>query len=666
MDTPTVSFGGDIRSPRELQHVCAVTMMARIRFEWKEQVYAVRAGMAAKTTLPFVLWSGTFTERKITGLVEHSGILCIDLDDIPVKDVEPALGEDPFTAGFFTSPSGTGLKVLFNCDPGQHSASFEWVAAYLAKEYGLTADRACRDVSRACFVSYDPEAWYDPDVEQVPQLVKPAEVRKTRTDFTADNGEERPGDAMNSSPSAMDNVVQLLEEQGWRVHRKLSDRIQMTRPEKERGVSGTVFDDGTFFSFTSSTSFEPRKGYSPFSVYTLARHGGDYRAAARALAPEPERHGPGIEAIEYFNKRPPGSEEPEGTTTTGQSDSVVEEAEDPEEESQERNLIIRPSEVDFATLQARIDEQYPVLVQNLMHQGTKTLLSSVSKAGKSWLALGLSLSVCTGSGWLGLSTRPRSVLFINAEVQELFFLSRIEWMARSLGVAIPPNFFLANTVGTGKGLADVASELEGLDIPDLGLIVLDPLYKVIAPLDERDATDMTQFLNMVDSLAERTGAAVLLSHHHRKGNLTDQSSIDKASGSGVFARDADTIITLSPHEEEDCFVFDATLRNFPRLDPFVIRQSFPAFEVAPDLDPRALRRSGPSKPKTVTVPQVLEQVPMGGIYRQDLTKALRGAVVASVEAINAGVREAQQSSIIQERDGIVYRAEDPAKDRFGI
>ena len=94
---------------------------------------------------------------------------------------------------------------------------------------------------------------------------------------------------------------------------------------------------------------------------------------------------------------------------------------------------------------------------------------------------------------------------------------------------------------------------------------------------------------MIERLEERTGAAVLYAHHFTKGNAANKKAIDRMSGSGVFARDADTIITLTEHVEDGCYVLETTLRNFPPQPPFVIQWEFPIFVERPDLDPADLK-----------------------------------------------------------------------------
>jgi len=83
------------------------------------------------------------------------------------------------------------------------------------------------------------------------------------------------------------DVVALLVKAGWTETRRdaKNKNYYLTRPGKHAGISGSVLvDRGTFYPFTSSSTFEPGRGYSPFAVYAEVEHNGDYSAAARALA----------------------------------------------------------------------------------------------------------------------------------------------------------------------------------------------------------------------------------------------------------------------------------------------------------------------------------------------------------------------------------------------
>jgi hypothetical protein len=100
----------------------------------------------------------------------------------------------------------------------------------------------------------------------------------------------------------------------------------------------------------------------------------------------------------------------------------------------------------------------------------------------------------------------------------------------------------------------------------------------------------------MEKFSERLDCSFVYAHHFSKGNKSDTDHIDRASGSGVFARDPDAILTLTPHEEEDHLVLEATLRDFPTPSPQVVEFSWPNFIHKPDMEPK-LRKPGQTKAK---------------------------------------------------------------------
>ena len=62
--------------------------------------------------------------------------------------------------------------------------------------------------------------------------------------------------------------------------------------------------------------------------------------------------------------------------------------------------------------------------------------------------------------------------------------------------------------------------------------------------DENNAHDMSVFVNQFDMIATELQCSVIYAHHHSKGAQGGKSSIDRSSGSGVFARDPDAILDL--------------------------------------------------------------------------------------------------------------------------
>lgn len=169
-----------------------------------------------------------------------------------VPDV-PRVLRLPGTSNHKTTPPHR--VELVSCDP-THRYSLSEIAAYLNTHY----------------------PW---------AIEPPRTVREPRTS-TLREGETggRPGDDYNSRG----DLAGLLHAHGWRFLRERGHEEYWQRPGKAGvGISATLNygGSGLLYVFTASAPpFEPLTAYSPFAVYTLIEHGGDYTAAARALARE--------------------------------------------------------------------------------------------------------------------------------------------------------------------------------------------------------------------------------------------------------------------------------------------------------------------------------------------------------------------------------------------
>ena len=129
----------------------------------KEETESYRIGNADKNKVfPFVLFSGNFDGRKDNDLIKHSNLLAIDIDNLDnVKEVKSKLKEDKHTALMYTTPSANGLRVVFGIDTEKatHKDYFLYAKSYFLKEYDIVIDKACKNVSRASFLCYDPDAY---------------------------------------------------------------------------------------------------------------------------------------------------------------------------------------------------------------------------------------------------------------------------------------------------------------------------------------------------------------------------------------------------------------------------------------------------------------------------------------------------------------------------
>jgi hypothetical protein len=115
---------------------------------------------------------------------------------------------------------------------------------------------------------------------------------------TRRSGGDRPGDDFNRNGK----WPEIFEAPGWTLAYEKDGEQFWRRPGKDHGVSATTnyADSDLFYPFTTSTPFEPNRGYTKFAVYTLLNHDGDFKAAARDLA----KQGYGKAAVEAAGPMP--------------------------------------------------------------------------------------------------------------------------------------------------------------------------------------------------------------------------------------------------------------------------------------------------------------------------------------------------------------------------
>ena len=250
-----------------------------------------------------------------------------------------------------------------------------------------------------------------------------------------------------------------------------------------------------------------------------------------------------------------------------------------------------PRIVSASELCAKPPPTPPELIEGVLHQGSKLALGGGSKSFKTWTLLELAICVATGRDWLGFPTTKGRVLYLNFELPEFSMEQRIREICAAMGVEVPKNLSLWNLRGYAADATKILPRISRqAQREDYSVLILDPLYKLLGTRDENASRDMADLMNGIERVAVETGAAVAFGSHYSKGNQAAKESMDRISGSGVFARDPDSIITMTKHEEDDAFSVEMTLRNFPPQEPFVVRREHPLMVVDNQLDPARLKK----------------------------------------------------------------------------
>lgn len=117
-----------------------------------------------KRKVSYFIFSGTFSRRHLEGLIQHSGLIILDFDEVKdILNTRIQIQSDPFALAVFKSIRGNGLKVLVRIDPARHLDSFNALERYYARNYGLLLDPSGKDVCRACYTSVDESLYFNPD-----------------------------------------------------------------------------------------------------------------------------------------------------------------------------------------------------------------------------------------------------------------------------------------------------------------------------------------------------------------------------------------------------------------------------------------------------------------------------------------------------------------------
>lgn len=380
-----------------------------------------------------------------------------------------------------------------------------------------------------------------------------------------DTSIEKPGDDYDNNA----DIPELLRLHGW-TH---VNGNNWRRPNKTTGISATWNHiPNRLFVFSSSTQFEPNVAYRPWHIYAILKCNGDFRKAAAELS----QMGYGS------NGRTMSTTYSEVSAKLGQ---IAKKDGQMVGDGDHVNLppILKYTE---AIKKPECNVIPDEVICGVLHRGCKMILSAPSKARKSWTMLELGLSVAGGQYWMGIETIPTPVLYIDFEFLYGLFSERRNKiiMAKYGNMDIELPFYELVLRGYDASFFEIKKHIESFcKENEIGLIIVDPIYKLADDFDENKAKDVAKLLREFEKLASSLNVAIAFAHHFAKGNSSEKGSIDRASGSGVWAREPDAILMVTPLDDEN-YTLEMHLRNFPQKDPIAIYWNDGVWEVNTNID----------------------------------------------------------------------------------
>ena len=239
---------------------------------------------------------------------------------------------------------------------------------------------------------------------------------------------------------------------------------------------------------------------------------------------------------------------------------------------------------DFENLADYFDDPPPLappLIDGVLRQGHKMLLAGPPKAGKSFALIELAISIAEGVPWLGFGCAQGKVMYVNLELDKASCFRRFVDVYKALGV---PHDHIRNIdIWNLRGLSVPMDKLAPMLIRRAAkkgfiAVIIDPIYKVLTG-DENSAEQMARFCNQFDKVCTELGCAVIYCHHHSKGIQGGKRSMDRASGSGVFARDPDALLDFTELEVTESLYIQQENREICRIAERWIRRFHPIEDV---------------------------------------------------------------------------------------
>lgn len=408
-----------------------------------------------------------------------------------------------------------GYFILPGSPPGCH----ERCRPYVLKQGSLTAIPTItpeeREILHSCARVFD---------ETPPQ-----EPKKTVRGPVSWNG-NRPGDDFNSRTA----WPEILEPAGWKRIYSRGEETYRRRPEKKVGWSATTNYGGSDMFHVFSTNADPFEGeatYSKFAAFTLLNHGGDFRAAAKALAAR------GFGSNRSTEREPEPEPEPP-----------------PWEDARPENAFTAPPHwklLDVSKVREWNCEPLDWVVEHIIARDNLVWVSADSQSGKTLLGLYMSLQFLQEGKLYGkFPIKPvKKILYLGLEDPDRRFQERILDMMREGDTPIDPDRFHVY-IAPGLTINDDLKWAWLVNFIETGgydLVYLDTFQRATPGISSFDDAKQSGILHRLLDLVRRLKIVIIVHDHlakNREKKRDAEMSMHDTKGSVNKEGNADCMIRL--------------------------------------------------------------------------------------------------------------------------
>lgn len=363
----------------------------------------------------------------------------------------------------------------------------------------------------------------------------------------------------------LDWVRAQLEQRGYRFAYKDGDKLRYIRPGSESGTAGVVVfrgAKGDWCVFSHHGAADPLSGRmcDPFDLVAVFQHGGDRKAAAKALKPPSVTEQLFQRKAQHDRPAQPGEPVEPGDGMAGLESDLDEfglpaparaEGDAPQAYRVASATHTDPGKkvVELVPWAGLKDVKVRWLVKDMIPAQSFTAIYGKSGAGKSFFAMYLAAMIASGREAFGADVEQGAVVYLALEGGS-GLRRRRDALMKVYGLPGDlPVHFVRSQMNLRSTLDDLTALVDAINAAQIkpSVIFIDTLARAFAGGEENSSSEMMQFVSVLAALQEALGCAVCVVHHSGK----DETRGMRGSSALLAAVDAELELTRAPGEGEE-------------------------------------------------------------------------------------------------------------------